>query len=416
MLLMIFVIIRRYRVNSRLIIYFVLSVKEQSLIEMSMFPSELIPLISVAKNLPFSQIISLCRVNKQFNQAICNNKAFWRQVAEERLTTLVQPDIAQTKRALQVYEHAFDLMAIAREDVERYLSELSEGGYDIAVLNLLRHHPGRSYYRHPASNAVAAAEGAAQGGYDNLIQGILQLIKNEDNRRLIESRVVVAAGRVGNIDIMRKYAASFGQGDISDLIDNTTEYLGHHPDRTDLIDFLVEVIGDDYDNQRDAVLSSVRNDIRPLFDLYYENTYEEDIPTFIQMAVIQGRKDYFDVMLPRINNLNRLVDSLILALKYDRLDMIDDILALVREMPDVIRQAFKIIRDDNNTFISFAALEKILPYLTIEAKHLFLKYLRRKKKRAVEITSDYTGEPGERQQRADRFLKDYEAIKRALAV
>lgn len=390
---------------------------------MLVFPPDLIPLINDARRLPFAEIIQRCRVSKQFNQAICLNDYFWRDVAKDRLTTLRRPTTTETKRALQVYERAQELLragtyntSFSETPLTKHLHELAAGGNDIAVIELLRQYP-----RLTSLPYIAAAEGASTGGYDSLIQSILKMINNVYARRAAEQHVAATAATRGDVQMIRKYMASL-EYDSEDFIRNATRYISQHPDRTDLLDLLIEIV-DNYGGQYTAFHYAILNDVPVLFDRYLPNMNQDQLAAALQNTIRYDRKEYFDAIITRAeNSVESIAEALSLTIAYDHEDMFDVILNIVREAPRVIQIAFDTIIDSSYDFVSYAILEKLLPYIDDESRHQLLDVLPGKKEYAITVVNAVIGDddPDEQlnreseQRHAARFLKEYSAIEEVL--
>lgn len=397
------------------------------------FPRELIPLISDARYLPYNEINEKCRVNKQFNSAICNNDHFWKLVAEDRLTDDVENlDTVKIKRGLQILDHINELAQGPVEStttdgsvylmqdyelpIHKYLRILAARGYDKAVLDFLQTHPGNF------SRRAAAVEGAIIGNRDDFAERIFQLAINDADKRRLHAHAFLAAIGTGNFELAHKYLPFTDRDDIEAGVEDALRYLGDHPGRQDIIDLLIEIIGDDYDLRYSAFINAIKNNVREIFEEYLEDIMEDDKITALGITIIRGLDEYFRDILQNIVELEQLGYPLSLAIVYNRPMMVDAILDFVGDNPDIAKEAFRWVTQRLiDRFPTFELISKLLPFVTEEQKEKAIIQLEKFHTLATDIVTaelskdepSYKADLAE-QQSASRFLDDYDSIIEAL--
>lgn len=113
----------------------------------------------IAKQLPFTSIIRLCRTSRKFNNAVCNYDPFWKDLAKELLTDNVDNlEVADIKKALYLIE-AIDKDYIMRLK-EHWLGKYAPFDYMYVDVKNVTREDGK----------VIAEYYLAKDGYDKFIR------------------------------------------------------------------------------------------------------------------------------------------------------------------------------------------------------------------------------------------------------
>lgn len=115
----------------------------------SMLPAEITRMIASMERLPVRSILNLCETSKQLQNIVCKNKAFWINLAKDRLSSAPYITRRVTKLGIKGIQQELALADIDLDDsndkekpyaerVDRKLAELVTRSYDRALFDYLR--------------------------------------------------------------------------------------------------------------------------------------------------------------------------------------------------------------------------------------------------------------------------------------
>jgi ankyrin repeat protein len=154
----------------------------------SSLPAEI--LFQIAVNLPTADIIRLCQTSQAFNQKLCQDNFFWRQLYQRDISTLRLPQPIQrlesrTQQQLgnpdyrQAYGDIVQSIDLDHPNLDQ-LERAIRWGYEIPVYRFFNQHPE---INHRQRNDLLTD--AVRAGYPDIIDFLLSHGANDYNRALI---------------------------------------------------------------------------------------------------------------------------------------------------------------------------------------------------------------------------------------
>lgn len=349
----------------------------------SSLPSELYPLITEARNLPFDRIIELCRVDKKFNTALCNNIGFWRQLARDRTMQdddfILSQSLLELKHGIQAVEklqRAFTHGASGRigqlqvfhrpviGTIIRQVEYLTERGYNNFILSFWETYRNRRQFSRVIGDAIIHS--GTLSYQDDLVQQILDSVSPDIRLKLVEE-LFKSAVEAGRADLVRQY-----WNDVSGTVkyDVVRQVFNMSKSNDSVADVYMELYDNPYDLLQ-GIMQNTRSD--------YLDRLLPRIPSLgkaLINAVNEGKHDYVEYFLSHITNKNDVLIPLTLAIQKSHREIIEHLAKYVTDRPDIIDKAAMRVLNQVDAFPNvIPGLHMILPFLSPRTKKLVLDKL-----------------------------------------
>lgn len=146
-------------------------------------PADVSRLIASAYGLKTTDIVHLCKTQRQFNNAICQNEDFWRALAKERLSEHLEgKSLAEIKRDLIDAEYAIERITeifkqspFLRRDEKQFITVYAEKGYE-KVLSQMMDIIATSRFPSAKEDILSMIYGVYINGRGKNLSGILEAL------------------------------------------------------------------------------------------------------------------------------------------------------------------------------------------------------------------------------------------------
>lgn len=365
------------------------------------FPSDLIPLINDVKSLPVREILSRGQVNKQFYNSLCKNPVLWRDLVHERLTD--NEDIISSLGLQQMKE---DLHAL--EKAKDYLEKHPSRGRDKQLIPILGHLYKQGYEKvlrlfiHKEGNMSWIMRSTASGvHYDHQVKMIDTLLKYSHSIHLTRTYnhdIFIGAAAAGNLILLKRFPPHIDddvdvEEDIGHIVNRELEtgisnlviYLGEHPDRGEIFDYLVELIGERRKYCNFVLSIAIQRNIKRIFDYYIVRSDYVNL-NLLTDTIHYDRKQFFDKLLqillvpdpmspshlPLLSRYEYDISSAVIsAMQYRRYEMLLVLIDILQEyIPSAIRDLHINLC---HSYPNAQVVGLILPYLSRNNKIYLLQ-------------------------------------------